>query len=326
MSGRAGRRGIDDKGIAILMVDEKMEPDVAKGMLKGESDALHSSFYLNYNMLINSMKIEDSDPEYIIRRSFAQFEKDLTLPEIKTEKNSIEERLNALVIEKEQEVAQVYFYDNEISECKAKIREIITQPINILPYLSIGRMVKIEFKDCDWGWGSIINFSRRKTAQKGRRNREENNSGPKFNYIIDVMLHIKLRKNKGDKVEPSTMEEKGEMEIIPMLLTCIKDISSVVLALPNDLIKRENKFLVKDTFKEVLDHFKGNLPIMDPLTDMKITDMELNETSAKISKCQTERDRLSTALASIDLKSSLENYSLKQQDEKKMRFLNERIE
>ena len=73
MSGRAGRRGIDDKGITILMVDEKMEPEVAKGMLKGNADPLNSSFHLNYNMLISSLRIEDSDPEYIIRRSFHQF-------------------------------------------------------------------------------------------------------------------------------------------------------------------------------------------------------------------------------------------------------------
>lgn len=34
MSGRVGRRGIDDRGIVILIVDEKMGFDVGKVVLK----------------------------------------------------------------------------------------------------------------------------------------------------------------------------------------------------------------------------------------------------------------------------------------------------
>jgi len=54
-------------------------------MLKGKSDELLSSFYINYNMLLNSQRLEDIDPDYILARSFLQFQHDAKLPKIMEE-------------------------------------------------------------------------------------------------------------------------------------------------------------------------------------------------------------------------------------------------
>lgn len=51
MSGRAGRRGLDDRGIVIQMIDDKMSPATAKTILQGQADALNSAFHLTYNMV-----------------------------------------------------------------------------------------------------------------------------------------------------------------------------------------------------------------------------------------------------------------------------------
>ena len=51
-------------------------------MLKGNSDDLLSSFYINYNMLLNSQRLEDIDPDYILARSFLQFQYEAKLPKI----------------------------------------------------------------------------------------------------------------------------------------------------------------------------------------------------------------------------------------------------
>lgn len=82
MSGRAGRRGLDDRGIVIMMVDEKLEPATAKEMIKGEADRLNSAFHLGYNMVLNLMKVEGISPEYMLEKCFFQYQSEENLPAV----------------------------------------------------------------------------------------------------------------------------------------------------------------------------------------------------------------------------------------------------
>ena len=82
MSGRAGRRGLDERGIVILRVDEKVNPAVGKEMICGKPDPLNSAFHLTYNMVLNLLRVEEVNPEYMLEHSFFQFQQYLEYPKL----------------------------------------------------------------------------------------------------------------------------------------------------------------------------------------------------------------------------------------------------
>ncbi|KAH8740668.1 ATP-dependent RNA helicase [Cryptosporidium ryanae] len=102
MSGRAGRRGLDDRGITITMIDELADPWAIKSMLTGQPLRIDSQFYIGYNMLLNLLRLEGADPEYMINRSFSQFLKRKKTVSLTEEKKRIKEILEKYSIKNPQ--------------------------------------------------------------------------------------------------------------------------------------------------------------------------------------------------------------------------------
>lgn len=86
MSGRAGRRGKDDRGLVIVMADEQLDEAVYRSMVKGKPSPIVSSFKLTYYTLLNLIKRAEGahqNMEYVIKNSFQQFQQERSLPQVR---------------------------------------------------------------------------------------------------------------------------------------------------------------------------------------------------------------------------------------------------
>jgi ATP-dependent RNA helicase DOB1 len=214
MSGRAGRRGLDASGIAILMCEEKMEPKIARDILCGSAEPLNSSFKLGYNMLLNLLRAEEANPEYVIARSFAQFQGDRALPENEAKVAALEAQRDAVVVGgggtgvEEKEVKD-YFRMREVADkLRAEIRDVVHRPQYAVPFLQGGRLVRVRESagsGADFGWGAVVKATRRAGAA-GKREDEER-------YSLDVLVRCVAGSAEGRRPRPfrGTMAEKAEV-------------------------------------------------------------------------------------------------------------------
>jgi len=77
LTGRAGRRGIDTIGHAVVLHQRSVEFRQVAGLVGTRSYPLHSSFRPSYNMVVNLLRRHDtSRAEQVLRASFAQYETD----------------------------------------------------------------------------------------------------------------------------------------------------------------------------------------------------------------------------------------------------------
>ncbi|KAB0363881.1 hypothetical protein FD754_008037 [Muntiacus muntjak] len=252
MSGHAGRRGMDDSGIVILMVDEKMRPTIRKQLLKGSADPLNSAFHLTYNMVLNLLCVEEINPEYMLEKSFYQFQHYRAIPGVIEKVKNTKEQYNKLVIPNEESLAKL----------GKEIEEYIHKPKYCLPFLQPGRLVKVNSEGDDFGWGVVVNFSKKLNVKP--------NSGKLDSlYVVEVLLRCSkesLKNSATEAAKSAKSDEKGEMQIVPVWV----------------------HLLVLKINTEVQKHFPDGVPLLDPIDNMGIQDQGLKKVIRKVEAFETK--------------------------------------
>ncbi|PAV77833.1 hypothetical protein WR25_19969 [Diploscapter pachys] len=278
MSGRAGRRGKDDRGLVILMMDSKMSSDDAKHIIKGETDPLNSQFRLTYNMVLNLIRVEGIAPEFMLERSFYQFQNMGLIPSLNEKINQKTEQLAKWQVEEESNLTALFDMKKQMDIHELTIKKIVRQPVHVVPFLQSGRMICIKAGTREFGWGVVVNYKRKINPDDASQHL----------YIIEVFIPVspssltETNAQNSNALKPPENGEKPAWEVIPMTVECIDKISVVRVKMPQDISTNSGKHVLANIIKATLDRFKSEIPLLDPVKDMKIRDEALvNEVNKK---------------------------------------------
>lgn len=149
-------------------------------------------------------------------------------------------------------------------------------------------------------WGVLINF--KKVVKKDESS-----------YSIDVLLAVdKATDPNTDVLLPPSSSDQTEMKIVTLNLRNIAQISSARVFIPQDLRPYDNRQSVLKSINEIKKRFT-NIPLLDPIEDMKIKDSDFLNIVKNIEKCEKKLDEYKN----INPKSA-EKYEKKLEMEQKM--------
>lgn len=276
MSGRAGRRGLDDRGIVIMMVDEAIDSDAAKGMVKGEADQLDSAFHLSYNMILNLLRVEGISPEFMLDRCFYQFQNQDTIPVYEREIAALKERIDQYKVEHEEKIKEYYETRQELVGYDSDLQKIVSHPDHALPVLQPGRLVYIVVDDLDFGWGVVVSANRRPPSKLNVT------YTPHESVLVDVLVwlsessQINMQRKGSPKlhasISPGGQDRNGSMETISVTLDSVQRIGALKIALPRELAVLNQRRSVHKSIEEIQRRFPDGIALLDPVENMKIVD------------------------------------------------------
>lgn len=84
----------------------------------------------------------------------------LELQELDSERHSMQ-------IDDEGTVKDYYELRQQLDTYGQQMRDVVNHPNYSLQFMQPGRLVRVRYKDVDFGWGAVVNYSRRIKGKVG---------------------------------------------------------------------------------------------------------------------------------------------------------------
>lgn len=309
MAGRAGRRGLDDRGIAIIMFDEQVDPEEAKGLFTGGAAPLISTFHLGFNMLLNLFRIEGAEPAFMISRSFAHFQQNRRCLGLQQEQQELQHKLHAAAdirqmvhlpegekepdFDVDEAISSFYGRKHELLQQGRLLRSITMQPQYLVRFLQPGRLVSlVEDDGTDWGWATCVHKLQKRSVPSTNAH-----EGPIEQLLLHCLVSClpssvqpleskdggpAVRAKKPRPAPPAGEEGKDYvLEVVPFSVSCVARVSKCKMSLPagGDVDSGDARRSISFQLQIIQDKFKdcGGLPLLDPVVDMKVDHPDLAE-------------------------------------------------
>ena len=95
MTGRAGRRGMDEVGYGVVLASHRYAPQDVVRLVRGAVEPLRSRFTLNYNMVVNlTHRYEPRTARRIVEQSFASFQNDALIAHLYEQRDRLSEQIS----------------------------------------------------------------------------------------------------------------------------------------------------------------------------------------------------------------------------------------
>lgn len=185
------------------------------------------------------------------------------------------------MIPDEAAVGEYHDRKKQLEELARDFRDVITHPTYSLPFLQPGRLVTVEFNGRNFGWGVVVNFTKRQPPKGKGGPPIPEDASPQSQYIVDVLLQcapgsvVSKDRNSGPtNVLPCPKGEKAEPLVVPVLLSTLDKLSHIRIFMPKDLRPLESRQSVSKAVNEVQKRFPEGIACLEPIENMGIRDPE----------------------------------------------------